>query len=158
MKAAATPTKIGAPRSAIPKPGAAGGPGSRLPTPGRGPTSARSPSYTNLKANRAAKEGAASTPGMKKERSFVQKDFQQTVAPGSTPAPASQAATPKQGTPPSAAASPAPSTPLNTSAVMPSTPGSAMSERLEEKVAAMQTQQELMQTKEQVGTLSLCTI
>ncbi len=153
-QSAVTPTKVASPRSsAIPKPGggAATG-GSRLPMPGKGPTGARSPSFTNLKGAKAQKEGAVGAKaaiGMHKERSFVEKDFRQTVA---APGQSSAASTPSasSATPSTKAASPAKSSPLAMSA---STASPALSERMEEKIAAAQAQQELIQAKDNIKDL-----
>ncbi len=162
--AAVTPTK--ARTSAIPKPGG-GAPSasSRLPLLGKGPTGARSPSFTNLKAQKAPKDGsatpgAAGQAGVKKERSFVEKDFRQTVAapsPSMQVAPATAPATPaatKSAVPvpkatPSAAASFSPAAPSPAAG----SGSPAMSERLEEKIAAAQAQQELMQAKDSIRDL-----
>ena len=149
--AAATPTKLATPRSAIPKPGGAGGggPGSRLPMPGRGPTGSRSPSYTNLKAAKAQKEAPGGPQsGIKKERSFVEKDFRQTVA---APGP-SQMSSPSS----SASKTPAVPSPLTGTPGSPATtssPGGGLSERMEEKIAAAQNAQELMQAKDSIRDL-----
>lgn len=142
----ATPTKIATPRgTGIPRGGgASGGPSSRLPMPGRGPTGARSPSYTNLKAAKARKEEGAGQAGLKKERSFVEKDFRQTV---STPPSQQTPSTPKPASTPQVA----PTTPSVTSSPLVS--ASPLTERMEEKVAAIQAQQELLQAKESIRDL-----
>jgi len=145
----ATPTKLSTPRSAIPKPGAAGGPGgSRLPMPGKGPTGSRSPSFTQLKG--AKKEVATPRTGMQKERSFVEKDFRQTVAN-----PTAAAATPVKT--PAAQVKPAASANVSTAASAMSasmTTGSpALTERMEEKIAAAQAQQELIVARDTIRDL-----
>ena len=125
-------SKLPSPRSAA-TPSSIPKPGSKLPMPGKatsGPTSGRQPSFTNLKAAKARKDDLASTP-MKKERSFVEKDFRQTVS--QTPNVVME--TPSKASPSTSSAS----TPLT--------------ERMEEKVAAIQTQQELMQLKDHVKDL-----
>ena len=134
LKASATPTRLASPRTGIPKPGGAS---SKLPTLGKGPTSSRSPSFTNLKGQKKEPGGnaAAQSVALKKERSFVEKDFQQTV---SSPAPTFS-------TPTSSVS------PMNVSAS--STPSKAMADRIEEKVAAAQAQQELLASKDTIKDL-----
>jgi dynactin 1 len=140
----ATPTKIPGRGSAIPKPGSSG---SRLGmATGRGPTGSRQPSYTNLKG--AKKGDGSGTPGqsgaagasMVKEKSFVEKGFVETMKqPTVEMRPASEN-TPVKRT--SIAATP-----------QPFVGSPAMQERLEEKVANLQVQQELQQSKDTVKDL-----
>ncbi|TRY77114.1 hypothetical protein TCAL_00046, partial [Tigriopus californicus] len=145
-----TPTKLGAtlggvtPRSVIPKTALSGPGGSRLPMPGKGPTGSRSPSYTNLKAAKAQKEAVTPHAGMRKERSFVEKDFVET-----------RKQTQPTMTTPSTTASGSPRTSIS------GTPGGgaihagspALNDRLEEKVANLQAQQELMASQETIRDL-----
>ncbi len=47
----------------------------RLPTPGSGPTSGRSPSFTNLKTNLRRESTAQSQTALQRERSFIETNF-----------------------------------------------------------------------------------
>ncbi len=148
LRAAATPTRVPTSKSAIPKPGAAGAvTGSRLPMPGRGPTGNRSPSFTNLKAAKSPKEIA--TPAPKKERSFVEKDFQQTVAASASTSSQRKSGSPASTASASAAAAAAASPAVASAAVA----ATGMTERMEDKVATIQAQQELLHTREVVRDL-----
>jgi len=51
----------------------------RLPTLGSGPTSSRSPSFTNLKTNIRRESTAQSQAGLQRERSFIEKNFVETL-------------------------------------------------------------------------------
>ena len=137
-KLATTPTKIPGSRSSIPKPGS--GP--------RGPTGSRQPSYTNLKREKKDPPGSGgqsgATGGMAKEKSFVEKGFVETMKqPTVEVKPAPESTPMKRG---SIAASAA-TTP------QPFVGSPALQERLEEKVANLQTQQELQQSKETIKDL-----
>lgn len=109
--------------------------------PGRGPTGSRSPSYTNLKAAKAAqKEGAAPHSGLRKERSFIEKNFVETL---NQPQPKMTPGTPVSSSKSSSSA-PTP---------QPFVASPALTERLEEKVANLQAQQELQKANESIRDL-----
>ncbi len=148
-KSTATPTKIPGSKSAIPKPGAGG---SRLSMggQGRGPTGSRQPSFTNLKREKKEVAGSSGQSGgsgaMVKEKSFVEKGFVETMKQPTVevkPAASSESTPAKRGS----IAATAAATP------QPFVGSPALQERLEEKVANLQAQQELQQSKETIKDL-----
>ena len=136
-KTATTPTKIPGSRSSIPKPG----------TVPRGPTGSRQPSYTNIKREKREPPGSGgpsgATGGMAKEKSFVEKGFVETMKqPTVEVKPASESTPMKRGSIAASATTP-----------QPFVGSPALQERLEEKVANLQREQELQQSKETIKDL-----
>lgn len=106
---------------------------SRLPTPGSGPTSGRSPSFTNLKSKGSSKDlqGSASQSSLQRERSFVETNFVETLK---QPQMQVQVQTPLRAAHSSAAVQ-------------------LMADRLEEKAANLANTQELGKCKEEIVDL-----
>eukprot|EP00096_Caligus_rogercresseyi_P008348 TRINITY_DN2701_c0_g1_i1.p1 TRINITY_DN2701_c0_g1~~TRINITY_DN2701_c0_g1_i1.p1 ORF type:complete len:1161 (-),score=439.41 TRINITY_DN2701_c0_g1_i1:84-3566(-) len=97
---------------------------SRLPVLGAAKVGSRSPSFTDLKAKKTPKPSVVGASRIEREPSFMEPNFVQTMKP------------------PVSSESPA----MNSA--------SPRSERLEEKVAALQTQQSLVASREEVKDLS----